>query len=125
MGKRISALFRRSISAIKDHWLISMIVGALISWLLQWSLPSKAVDVRNLPHKELTCTVDYSSQMVTRDILDEHLQVFYDGEEVKSPVINSITIENTGDRSILNEDFKEAFSIQLSGSKRIIRFYVT
>ena len=125
MGKKVCSSLHKLVSYIKDHWFISMVVaalfGALASWGIQWVLPSKEVNVRGLPHKELTCTLDFSYQMITRRVLDGSLQVFYDGKEVESPYIYSITLENTGDYSISNEDFKEEFSILFSGSKQIVQ----
>lgn len=125
MRDRLAGFFQKIISTIKTHWLISIIFAAFIGWLLQYVLPAKAVDVKNLPHKELTCTLDFSYQMITKRVIDGNLQIFYDGKEVNSPYIYSITIENTGDRSISNEDFKDAFSILFSGSKQIIQARVS
>ena len=105
--------------------IISGIIGAMISWGLSWILPSKAVDVDNLPQKELTCTLDFSYMMASKRVVDDRLQMFYDGEPVEFPYIFSITIENTGDYSISNEDFKDAFAIDFLGSKKIVHARIT
>ena len=125
MGKKISDFCRNIIITVKNHWFLSMIlggiIGALLSWIIGWILPSKAVEADNLPHKELTCTLNYFYQMITKRVNDNGLQVFYNGAEVESPFLYSITIENTGEYPISNEDFKEIFSIAFSGSKQIVQ----
>ena len=45
----------------------------------------------------------------------------YHDKEVMEPYIFSITISNTGDYAIENEDFKKEFSIDFTGSEGIIK----
>lgn len=98
----------------------SSIVGALISWGISWVLPSPDVNINNIPQKELTCTLDYSYPMLITKSSDSRLQILYDGKSVKSPFVFGITISNTGKYAVTNEDFKDKFSIDFSGSKQVI-----
>lgn len=129
MKNRISSFFCKIISTTKNHWFLSIIIsgliGAILSWIVGWILPTRSVYASNIPQKELTCTIDFSYRMITRRVADSKLQVFYDGQEVKSPYIYSITIKNTGDYSISNEDFKESFSVFFSGCDHIVQARVS
>lgn len=100
--------------------IIAAIIGALFSWGILWVLPSNEVDVRNLPQKELTCTLDVSYQMMIRKSSDNRFQIMYDGKEVKNPYAYNITILNSGKYSISNEDFKQPFTIDFTGCNGII-----
>jgi len=100
--------------------IIAAIVGALFSWGILWVLPSNKVDVGNFPQKELTCTLDISYQMMIRKSSDNRFQIMFDGKEVKNPYAYNITILNGGKYSILNEDFKQPFTIDFIGCNGIV-----
>ncbi len=100
--------------------IVSAIVGALVSWGVNWILPSQNVTINNIPKKELTCTLDYSYPMIARRTSDNRLEILYDGKPVKAPYVYSITITNTGAYAITNEDFKDYFSVNFLGSNQII-----
>lgn len=110
---------------IKKHQIVSgfiwAIIGGLVSWVLAWILISPPVEVSNLPQKELTCTLNYSQKLITKNTNDDSFKIMYDDKEVTDPYIFSITISNTGDYAIENEDFKRAFSIDFTGSAKIIK----
>ena len=98
---------------LKNHFIISCIVsgfiGAIIAWGLNWILISPPVKVGNLPQKELTCTLNYSQKLITKNTKDDGFKIMYHDKEVMDPYIFSITISNTGDYAIENEDFKKEF----------------
>lgn len=98
----------------------SAIVGAIVSWGVTWLLPSPDVTAENIPRKELTCTLDYSYSMLIQRVSDSKLQLVYDGEIVQSPFVLEITITNTGEYAISNEDFKDKFSINFTGSDQVV-----
>ncbi|MBE6809319.1 MAG: hypothetical protein E7524_07610 [Ruminococcaceae bacterium] len=110
---------------LKNHFIISCIVsgfiGAIIAWGLNWILISPPVKVGNLPQKELTCTLNYSQKLITKNTKDDGFKIMYHDKEVMDPYIFSITISNTGDYAIENEDFKKEFSIDFTGSEGIIK----
>ena len=105
--------------------IIFLLLGALLSWGITWALPSKAVPANNIPKKEITCVLNYSHELYKKTINDDSFKIIYDDKEVEEPNIFSITITNTGDYSISNEDFKEPFSIKFPGCKGIIKANVT
>lgn len=118
-------LMKQKIKSLVKEYLgpkviIAAIVGALFSWGILWVLPSNKVDVRNLPQKELTCTLDVSYQMMIRKSSDNRFQIMYDGKEVKNPYAYNITILNSGKYSISNDDFKQPFTIDFIGCNGII-----
>lgn len=98
----------------------SLIAGALISWALLWILPSRDVTASNIPKKELTCTLDSAYPLITRRSSDSRLQLLYDGHVVNVPYVYVITLTNTGSYAITNEDFKDFFSIDFSGSNQLV-----
>ncbi len=100
--------------------IVSAIVGALFSWAVTWILPSRDVTASNIPQKELTCTLDYFYPMITRRSPDNRLQLLYGGEPVNAPYAYGITITNTGAYAVTNEDFKDTFSIDFSGSSQLV-----
>lgn len=100
--------------------IISALLGAIFSWAVTWILPSRDVTVSNIPQKELTCTLDYFYPMISRKSSDTNLQLLYDGKPVNSPYAYGITITNTGAYAVSNEDFKDAFSIDFSGSSQLV-----
>ena len=100
--------------------IISAVVGGIISWGLSWVLPSQDVTAANIPKKELTCTLDYSYSLLSKNASDSKLQISYGGNTVNLPFVCSITIENTGEYAITNEDFKDNFSMEFVGSKQIV-----
>ena len=100
--------------------IFSLLAGALISWAVCWVLPSQDVTANNIPQKELTCTLDYSYPMIARRFSDNRLQLLYDGIIVNAPYVYGITISNTGAYAVTNEDFKDPFAINFSGSKQLV-----
>ncbi len=100
--------------------IVSAIVGAFFSWAVTWILPSRDVTASNIPQKELTCTLDYFYPMITRRSPDNRLQLLYGGEPVNAPYAYGITITNTGAYAVTNEDFKDTFSIDFSGSSQLV-----
>ena len=110
---------------IKKNWLMSMIVsavvGAFITWPLSWILPSPRVEVSNLPQKALTCTLNYGKPLFVQTSIDDDFKILFKDEEIKKPFLYSITIENTGDEPILNEDFKEPLTIDFEKSRGIVK----
>lgn len=100
--------------------IISALLGAIFSWAVTWILPSRDVTASNIPKKELTCTLDYFYPMVARKSADANLQLLYGGKPVNSPYVYGITITNTGAYAVTNEDFKDAFSIDFSGSSQLV-----
>jgi len=117
MGLKIKDFFHRHpiLSSI-----FSLFAGALISWAVCWVLPSQDVTANNIPQKELTCTLDYSYSMIARRSSDNRLQLLYDDIIVNMPYAYGITVTNTGEYAITNEDFKDPFSIDFSGSKQLV-----
>ena len=101
--------------------IIGAIIGAIISWVCAWIFISPPVEVSNLPQKELTCTLNYSQKLITKNTKDDSFKIMYNDKEVTDPYIFSITISNTGDYAIKNEDFKKEFSIDFTGSDGIIK----
>lgn len=110
---------------IKKNWLMSMIlsavVGAFVTWPLSWILPSPKVEVSNLPQKELTCTLNYGKPLFIQTNKEDDFKITFKGNEIKNPYLYSITIENTGDEPILNEDFKEPLMIDFVKSIEIVK----
>lgn len=100
--------------------IVSAILGAIFSWAVTWILPSRDVTASNIPQKELTCTLDYSYPMIIRRSSDNRLQLLYGGEPVSSPYVYGIAVTNTGAYAVTNEDFKDTFSIDFSGSKQLV-----
>lgn len=80
----------------------------------------QAVEARNIPRKELTCILNYSQKLITRNTSDNDFKVFYKDIEISDPYIFSITIQNTGDYAIANGDFKSDFSINMLDCNKII-----
>lgn len=101
--------------------IVSSIFGTLVSWGWNWIFVSPPVEVSNLPNKELTCTLNYSQKLITKNTKDDGFKIMYNDKEVTDPYIFSITISNTGDYAIENEDFKKEFSIDFTGSEEIIK----
>lgn len=108
----------------RKHVIISMVIsgliGAIIGWGLSWILPSKPVVADNMPKKELTCILDYTQKLVSKNSKDDMLKLIYNDVEVTEPHLVSITITNTGNYAIDNEDFKKDFSIDFGGCNRIV-----
>lgn len=98
----------------------SALLGAIFSWAVTWILPSRDVTASNIPQKELTCTLDYFYPMIARKSSDANLQLLYGGKPVNVPYAYGITITNTGAYAVTNEDFKDTFSIDFSGSSQLV-----
>ena len=109
------------IDLLKKHKVISNFIWAIIGALIGWLIPSKPVEVANLPKKELTCTLNYSQQLITVNKKDDNFNIMYESNEISDPYIFSITIKNTGNFAIDNEDFEKDLSIDFNGSNKIIK----
>ncbi len=108
---------------IEKHFIpmiISAIISALCGWMINWILPASPVKASNIPKKEITCTLNYYQKLITKNISDDNFKIIYNNEEVSDPYIFNITITNTGNYAIQNEDFKKEFSINFEGSNKII-----
>ena len=108
---RIITIKRWVLSHKVVTWAFSMIVSALVGWLVSWILPSQPVIASNVPQKELTCILNYSFNLIQKRTSDNKLQITYDGKVVDDPHVFSISIQNTGSLAISNEDFKQEFVI--------------
>ena len=110
---------------IKKNWLMSMIisavVGALVTCPLSWILPSPKVEVSNLPQKELTCTINYGQPLFIQTKNDDDFKILFKEKKVENPFLYSITVENTGDEPIDNDDFKKPLSINFEGAEQIVK----
>ncbi len=58
--------------------------------------------------------------MIARRSSDNHLQLLYDDIIVNMPYAYGITVTNTGEYAITNEDFKDSFFIDFLGSKQLV-----
>lgn len=109
----------------KDHLASSLIVTAIFSWFIGWSLswivPSPAVLVKNFPEKELTCTLNAGLPLFSQALNDDHFQILFEGDEIKEPWIYNITIANTGEEPILVEDYIEPFTINFENITRLVK----
>lgn len=111
-------IMNRLEDCIKKHIIFSMLLSAFVGWALCLLLPSKPVSVDSLPPKELTCTLNYSHRLIKKGTSDQKLQILYDGQIVDDPRMFDITITNTGDFAITNDDFKESFIIEFERRSR-------
>ena len=100
--------------------MISALVSITVSWIFAWFLPSKDITVSNVPHKKLTCTWHYCQPLIIKNTNDNRLKITYDNKEIQDPYIYSITIENTGNQAILNEEFVKEFYINFEESSNIL-----
>lgn len=100
--------------------IILMVISALISWAVCWMLPSRDVTVNNIPQKELTCTLDYGYPMITKRSSDNRLQLLYADKPIDAPYAYGFTVTNTGAYAVTNEDFKDTFAIDFSGSNQLV-----
>lgn len=110
---------------VRKHLLFSVLFSAFIGWALSWVLPAKPVSVRDLPQKELTCTLNYSTHLIKKQTTDSKLQILYDGQAVTDPYMVDITITNTGNYAISNEDFKDDFVVEFQGCDKILSVQVS
>ena len=101
--------------------IVSAIISTLVAWGWNWIFASPPVEASNLPQKELTCTLNYSQKLITKNTKDDSFKIMYNDKEITDPYIFSITISNTGDYAVKNEDFKKEFSIDFTGSDGIIK----
>lgn len=111
-------------SWITDHpiafSLITLVIGALLGWIVSWILPSKPVVASNVQQKELTCTLNYSQRLIRKNTSDNKLQISYDGKPADDPYLYSISILNSGNMAISNEDFKKEFTIEFPDCGEIL-----
>lgn len=109
----------------RDHigssLLATALLGWFVSWGMSWIIPSPNVSVGNFPQKELTCTLNSGFPLVLQVTEDEDFQILFQGKEVEEPWIYNITIENTGEQPILNEDFAKPLTIDFEESTSVIK----
>ena len=79
-----------------------------------------SVVASNIPKKELSCILNYGQQLIKKNTQDTDFKILYKDVEVADPYIFSITIHNTGDYAISNDDFKSAFSIDFLDCAQIV-----
>lgn len=96
---------------------LALSIGAIIFSVY---VSKQAVEANNIPRKELTCILNYSEKLITRNTSDNSFKIFYKETEISEPYIFSITVQNTGDYAIANDDFRRDFSIDLLDCNRII-----
>lgn len=96
---------------------LALSIGAIIFSVY---VSKQAVEANNIPRKELTCILNYSEKLITRNTSDNSFKIFYKETEISEPYIFSITVQNTGDYAIANDDFRSDFSIDLLDCNRII-----
>lgn len=101
--------------------LVFMVIGCIIGWGISWILPAQPVTAKNIPKKELTCTLNYSQKLFTNTNSSMGFKVLYGDKPVEDPYFYSITIKNTGDYAIKNEDFKNDFYIDFVDGTEIIK----
>lgn len=124
MRGRILAYWNKYKNRI-GFFLLGTIVSWFIAWGFGWIVPSSPVNVTGLPQKEISCILNYSYPMITKRTSDSHFQILYDGNAVEDPIFHSITISNTGNYAINNDDFKDHFSINFLGCRRIVNAKIT
>lgn len=95
---------------------LALSIGAIIFSVY---VSKQAVEANNIPRKELTCILNYSEKLITRNTSDNSFKIFYKETEISEPYIFSITVQNTGDYAIANDDFRSDFSIDLLDCDRI------
>lgn len=74
-----------------------------------------------IPPKELTCTLNSGFPLVLQVTEDEDFQILFKGKEVEEPWIYNITIENTGEQPIQNEDFAKPLTIDFEQSTSVTK----
>ena len=74
-----------------------------------------------IPPKELTCTLNSGFPLVLQVTEDEDFQILFNGKEVEEPWIYNITIENTGEQPIQNEDFAKPLTIDFEESTSVTK----
>ena len=119
--KRIKDWVKNNLIGFLVTAIISAIIGGLISWGINWILPTKSITANNIPKKELTCILNYSQRIFVNKSNDTDFKIVYGEQEVRDPYYFSITIKNTGDEAITNEDFKRAFYIDFVDCKELIK----
>ena len=96
---------------------LALAIGSIIFAVY---ISKQSVVASNIPTKELSCILNYGQQLINKNTDDTDFKILYKNVEVVDPYIFSITIQNTGDYAITNDDFKSEFSIDFSGDAQII-----
>ncbi len=129
MGKRKNQLIANIHAWIAAHPLIfasiTLVLGAILGWLVTWVLPSPPVIASNMPQKELTCTLNYSQELIQKRTTDNKLQITYDGKEADDPYLFNISIQNTGSLAISNDDFKKDFVVEFHDCEGILNAQIS
>lgn len=112
--------FQKWYIKIASAILVAIITYLVVDWPISWLLPSRPVEVSNLPKKELTCKFNYCQKLFDKHTKDERFKITFDNVEVKEPYVYSITVTNTGEYAIDNNDFKRQFTIDFKGCDKII-----
>ncbi len=100
--------------------LLAIITAIVVDWPAGWLLPSKPVEVSNWPKKEITCKFNYCQKLFDKHTKDERFKITFDNVEVNEPYVYSITVMNTGEYAVDNNDFKRQFTIDFKGCDKII-----
>lgn len=106
---------------IASSLLATALLGWFVSWGLSWIIPSPSVAVDNFPQKELTCTLNSGFPLVLQVTEDEDFEILFKDKKIEEPWIYNITIENTGEQPILNEDFAKPLTIDFEESTSVIK----
>lgn len=82
-------------------YVLTSIISALIGWGVSYVLP-----VQNPIEKELTCTLNSVVKISNEDFGET-------GEDVPKYIyVSSISIKNTGNTAVINDDFNQPMSIE-------------
>lgn len=100
--------------------IVSLIVGALLSWVVAFVMPAKPVDLSKNSKSDLTCTLEYVRGLVTKRTADNRFKIVFEDKEVENPYILDISIKNTGSHAIKEEDFRDDFVIAIEGGAMIL-----
>ena len=129
MNVRYTSFFKRVKAWYLSHKIVSKIAAlllpAIIGWFIGWVMPSKPVFASNIPKKEMTCVLNYSQRLIQKRTSNDRLQITYDGKAVDDPHVFSISIQNTGNLAISNEDFKQEFVISFHDCGAILSAQVS
>ena len=94
--------------------LVSLILGGLIGYIIS----KQPVTVSNFPEqqkKEISYIINYSKSLLMKSEYSDNskLKIHYEDIEVTNPYLINLTVKNTGDYEILNDDFQAPLTISL------------
>lgn len=100
--------------------IVSLIVGALLSWFVAFVMPAKPVDLSKNSKSDLTCTLVYVRRLITKRTSDSRFKIVFEDKEIEDPYLLDICIKNTGSHAIREEDFRDDFVIAIEGGTMIL-----